>query len=371
MKKIAFILFISIALFFSCEKEIIIDSALLESKLTVNAFISTDSAITVYVYQSLPLNGYTASKTKNNAKVSLRFDDQLHELELVTNDQYYFQGDYDTLNFYTQPNLRGIPGKTYHLEVSCPGFETVTAETTIPIPVELISIDTMSMIKTEGNNIIFNQYYTLRYIDPANESNYYRLVKTETEGKWFDTYYNQDTIKYFSVYTQKGNSYFNSNDPIFGDETDDANSYLFGGVWNSFAVFNDELNNGKDYQLEVYESMGFWGNEDEVAEQIKNESFVNTHIGNFKKTTIFLQSISPELFLYLKSIDLQSYNDGGPFMEPVPVYNNINNGYGIFGSYSSTSLDVSWGEYPKEGIEYITYKDAMEKYREMNPDIFE
>lgn len=368
MKKIAFILFISIA-FFACEKEIIIDNALLESKLVVSAFISTDSVIVVYVYQSTPLNGFTPSKSKSDAKVTLRYDNQQTELELVAFNSYYNQGKYDTLYYYTKPNLLGVAGKTYQLEVSCPGFETVTAETTVPMPVELISIDTLSLYKLEGNQILFHQYYKLRFIDPAVENNFYRLINKKIVGKWSNAQYNEDTIRYFSIYEMGGTSYFNSSDPIFGDESDDANSYIFGGVWNSFAVFNDELINGKDYQLEVYQSTGFWGDDEQVAEQIKDN--LNTSIGNFEKTTIFLQSISPELFLYLKSIELQSFNDGGPFMEPVPVYNNINNGYGIFGSYTSTNLEVTWGEYPKEGIEYLTYEEAWQKYREANPDIYE
>jgi hypothetical protein len=367
MKKIAFLFFISIAIF-ACEKEIIIDTELLESKLAVSAFISTDSAITVYVYQSQPLNGFNESKTKKNAKVTLRFDNQQFDLGLGSFEQNNYQGGSDTLYYFTTPNLRGIAGKTYHLEVSCPGFETVTAETTIPIPVEIISVDTMSMFVQEGNYTSLRQYYNLRFKDPGHEANYYRLLRKERGGKWRNYYVNSDTIRYFSLYEDMVNSYFGSNDPVYGDESNNADSYIFGGAWNSFGVFNDELINGKDYQLNVYKSLTYWGDNDQREEEVRNN--MNTRIGNFEKTTMYLQSISKDMFLYLKSVDLQSYNDGEPFMEPVPVYNNINNGYGIFGSYSSTSFDVSWGEYPKEGIEYLTYTEAWQRYMEMNPDLF-
>ena len=60
-----------------------------------------------------------------------------------------------------------------------------------------------------------------------------------------------------------------------------------------------------------------------------------------------------------RSIDLQSYNDGSPFSEPVPIFNNIENGYGIFGSYASSYIEITNGEYPKEGIEYLTFEEAL------------
>ena len=54
-----------------------------------------------------------------------------------------------------------------------------------------------------------------------------------------------------------------------------------------------------------------------------------------------LDHIDPSYYLY--SISKQKYYqaDGNPFAEPVQVYNNIQNGFGILGAYSRTSEKYS------------------------------
>lgn len=138
-----------------------------------------------------------------------------------------------------------------------------------------------------------------------------------------------------------GSSYFNSNDPIFSFETENANSYIFGSSWNQYGIFSDELINGKEYELNFYQSTGY-----------SDEYEFRPELGEFRDYTIILQSITRDMFLYLKSIDLQEFNDDLPFTEPVPIYNNVENGLGIFGSYSSASIGIMYGEYPMEGITY-------------------
>jgi hypothetical protein len=39
-------------------------------------------------------------------------------------------------------------------------------------------------------------------------------------------------------------------------------------------------------------------------------------------------------YKYLKALDKQIVNQDDPFSEPSPVWNNIKNGYGIFGAYT-------------------------------------
>ncbi len=45
-------------------------------------------------------------------------------------------------------------------------------------------------------------------------------------------------------------------------------------------------------------------------------------------------------YLYLRTKDVQYANDGNPFAEPINVYSNITNGYGIFGSYSVATYTI-------------------------------
>ncbi|MGB3076314.1 MAG: DUF4249 family protein [Chitinophagales bacterium] len=45
-----------------------------------------------------------------------------------------------------------------------------------------------------------------------------------------------------------------------------------------------------------------------------------------------LTSTDRSTFLYNESLRIQNNTEGNPFAEPAPVFNNIEMGYGIFGS---------------------------------------
>ena len=56
---------------------------------------------------------------------------------------------------------------------------------------------------------------------------------------------------------------------------------------------------------------------------------------------IRVDHIDPSYYFY--SVSKQKYYqaDGNPFAEPVQVYNNIENGFGILSAYSRTSKNYS------------------------------
>ncbi len=53
-----------------------------------------------------------------------------------------------------------------------------------------------------------------------------------------------------------------------------------------------------------------------------------------------LRTLSSDQYHYLRTLQLQEFNEGDSFSEVVPVYNNIENGFGIFAGYSSDSVVV-------------------------------
>jgi hypothetical protein len=48
-----------------------------------------------------------------------------------------------------------------------------------------------------------------------------------------------------------------------------------------------------------------------------------------------ITSCSSQYYRYVNSLELYNESDGNPFAEPVQLYNNISNGYGIFAGASS------------------------------------
>ena len=74
-------------------------------------------------------------------------------------------------------------------------------------------------------------------------------------------------------------------------------------------LFTDELFNGKKAEISFYGENHTGG-------------------GIYK---INLKNITRDYYLYLKSHTLQFENIDNPFAEPVQVYHNVNNGFGILG----------------------------------------
>jgi hypothetical protein len=65
-------------------------------------------------------------------------------------------------------------------------------------------------------------------------------------------------------------------------------------------------------------------------------------ISRFISFDFFFKSINHDYYTYLKSLNMY-YETGGsedPFAEPVVIFSNIENGYGIFGSYSTDTVSA-------------------------------
>lgn len=351
--KIIYLIALLISIFYSCDTEIDFSDKALNPSLVVNAFIENDSIITVFLYQTTSINATDSKFYVTNAIIKL-FEDDIEKDQLVlksnlyvnTNNGYSETHGYDTLYYYSSQTIAQI-GKTYRLEISAPNFDNVSSETSIPSPVEIISIDTSSIKRDNGDWIDYQKNFTIRFKDPADEVNYYRLIKTNTNGTYsLETYHfeNYDSTNARIMISNYSYSYFNSNDPILSFGNEDANSYILGSSWNDYGIFTDERINGQDYELEIYESIGYNGD---------YENQYDYSIGEFNRTNFILQSITRETYLFLKSIDEQSFNNDIPFVEPVPVFSNIKNGVGIMSGYSSSTKSITNGEYPMGGIIYV------------------
>ena len=84
--------------------------------------------------------------------------------------------------------------------------------------------------------------------------------------------------------------------------------------WQGSQVINDNLFNGKakTFSLDIDLSNLYNYNNEPI------------------KFYISLYSISKDYYLYAVTSQAQQNTNGSPFSEPVMVYNNIKNGYGIF-----------------------------------------
>ena len=125
----------------------------------------------------------------------------------------------------------------------------------------------------------------------------------------------------------------------------------FGG-WPAYFsnVFDNSLMKGNDYTLTLDSpkpptlstsySLGVKVNADgsytAVTELQENSEIIAPRV------MVELQAISPELYRYLKSVELYRVTENDAFSEPVQIYSNVKNGWGIFGSLSSQCIFIPY-----------------------------
>ena len=100
----------------------------------------------------------------------------------------------------------------------------------------------------------------------------------------------------------------------------------------SYLIFSDELFDGQTYNADFV--TGFYKDSEDHDIYQHGDPYV----------TIELRKISEAMYKYLDTYQLQWDNEGFPFAETVQVFSNVENGKGIFGAYTSSTLKL----YPQE-----------------------
>lgn len=322
MKLIRILPLITLALSFSaCETIVDVDIPDEPPRLVANAFLQADSMVVVELTQSQSILVNSDLKSVRGATVSLLEEAQ----PVATLEESEAPGIY----FSTfAPSV----GRTYTLRVSKDGFEPVEATTFIapPVTIRSVEVDTSVFINSYVNfedSLITERNVTLDEIrlsfdDPASERNYYEISayrydlqiqsRYDSEGNLIDT----DTVRYFRPL------YLRSDDPaISGGESDplEGESDFYGIA----LLFNDDFFNGKQYSLRFSEAQGF-----------------GFSSGYEPQLYVVLRTIDEAQYRYLRSVDLQYENEDNPFAEPVQVYSNVENGFGIVAGSSASQVVV-------------------------------
>lgn len=268
--KIAFLLLSLTVL--SCEKYIDMEIPDSGRKIVVNSLYSNSGDVVVNLFMSRFILDDMSANAISGAQVILS------ENGLVVDTLIEIEpGVYSTQGF--TPAVQS----THTLRVTKNGV-TVSAQCIIPYPVPIEFIDSMQVSRNDWD------YLRLQFeINDPPEDNYYMIGFMILNG---------DTIL-----NEKYPLYIYSDEPV-------VESYFDG-----FALFNDQLFNSTSFALNF---------------DLELYSF-------FEDTTslgIFFLSVSEEMYLYCKTLSTQQETMNSPFAEPVMVFSNIENGYGIFAGYS-------------------------------------
>lgn len=297
-------LFILFMLFFAatCERPLDLGIEEPEPRLVVVSNFTNDKALEVIVSQTRSILSSEQTQYVLDAEVNLfEGGDFIETLDLVP-AVGKLAPYYTTRSFQPEVNV------VYNIKVQAPGFDPVMAQSSIPGIIDINDFDIGNLVVSATNegNQLYSYDVFLSFDDPVEENNYYHL-------KFF-----QQIINYINI---EGNtilldSYLQQ--IAFSSSTDNnfVLAYFDGGV-----LFEDGPLNGKtiaySFPLQV---------------QIEPNSEI------LGKIFVELRTVSEEYYLYHNSLSRQQSDPNLPFNEPVIVYNNINNGRGIFAGYS-TSLD--------------------------------
>jgi hypothetical protein len=174
----------------------------------------------------------------------------------------------------------------------------------------------------------------VRFTDPPGQENYYRVRVRRIEG--FSLKSDASSVMPDSVMVYS-DDYTSSaiDDPLINPSSGED---LFGDNGsNNYSIFTDELIEGKTYDL----SLRLYSAKKDTA----NYEFIHF--------VVELQSITKDLYLFLRSSAAHYETRNSPFSETVIVYSNIVNGLGIAGGKTSSSITHRYGRYPVEGVNYV------------------
>lgn len=300
----------------SCETTIDVDIPREDSRLVVNAILEADSSVRLHLSSSRFSLDNSPTQAVQSAEVILFEDGQqvavLEENNAGMNgEQGWYQSSYTT-----------EAGHYYSIRATKSGYQTVEAETFIRPAVDISELE-YDYEQLEQVTIIDGVTYTfqeklLRDIsltidDPAGEDNYYEVLVFQNSVQYLRDFSGPEPVIYDTI-NQLFAVYLSSDDPLLagGDFLEDDGSF-----YGSSLIFSDETFDGRSYRLRfrVEGSSGY--SED-----------------GSQKFMVFLRSLHREQYLYFRSLELQQDTEGNPFAEPVPVYNNIVGGYGIFTGFS-------------------------------------
>lgn len=295
MEKHTVILFFLI-LFSSCTKIVDIHFPEHTPELVVNCLFTPDSLLTLQVSTTVGFNDSIKNEFTESLDIELYCDDNY--IEDLTDQG---KGTYIS-NIYPEVE------KMYKIKINRENAKTITAQSYIPKLPEYINFDTILSFYYDPKEEIFFSLGLLSINDSPTSDDYYSFQLTMSPRDFNNFYY----IGY--KYTDERL------------KSSEIEKYE-----KSFMLFTDKYFNGQDVVLSF----------DYTAWPTDSQTYYLIY--KFK-------TLSSDYYKYINSLIIHTENQdyfNDPFYvgQPVKVYSNIKNGYGIFAgfnSYTDSLLIQNW-----------------------------
>ncbi|MBK7626035.1 MAG: DUF4249 domain-containing protein [Bacteroidales bacterium] len=304
--------------------------------ITVNCILNEGEPIQMRVSESQPYPPITDTDLViKNAIVKL-YEDDVYIEDLVYQETFNLMRiPRVTAAYHSLNQFRPRTDHSYSIKVSSPGFPDVNSSTYLPNPVPIISIDTSTVFTMSGPY----QYKTIeckiKFRDPPGIRNYYKLSLRRTALYYLSA---GSVPGYSGLFTFKQAIPFLCHDlnAVYFKRPPESQILVTPDMEMEEAMpdkiyIADDSFDGKIYELIVMIPVYLL---EDMAFPQHGEKFI------LRKINFELSSINEEYYKYARSNYIQFYKKNDFFSEPCYVYNNINNGTGIF-SGSSASVDSS------------------------------
>jgi Domain of unknown function (DUF4249) len=294
MKKIKFVWLA--LLFFSCVRDVVIDLPVAKNALVLNNFLTADNLIYVRLTRVVNYVETPASLRTNLKNV---------EIDLYENNVFIERLTPAIIreNLWYAATIKAKKGVRYKITARADGFTPVEAEDKVPEE-PVITDMRLSRIPFVKATAIF------KLEDKAGEKNYYRL-------RFFKD--SKPANSFAPMQLDMENLNVSNNDLLV--DSFNENKYA---TW----YFDDTRFEGKAVDIK------FLAND--------NQSFINSDSVTY---TCEVAQLTQSSYLYLKSSKAQNDNDVDEvfanLLEPVQVFTNVKNGYGIVGGIAISKLSVT------------------------------
>jgi hypothetical protein len=276
----------------ACERETHMNIPPQPPKLATESFSGQNVFPEAYLTRTrgvtdpLPISGQTDIYLVRNATVLL------YENDILKDSLKYNAGQ----QRYKAAIAKIQAGKTYKLVLSAPGFPTAEAISVTPL---LVPINNMTFTRNARNDIDGNPQdeVKLSFTDNGSTEDYY-LVRI------YNSYHD---ILYCVITNDKDVEKLVYEDPFYPDDCLQSNRLLL----------SDKNFNGTNKTLIFYTEAG-------ELEPTPGSG----------KAWVELLHVNKEYYTYIKSLNTRENADDNPFAEPVNLYTNVKNGYGMFTTYA-------------------------------------
>lgn len=287
----------------TCERPVELPFEIPDPRLVVVCNFTGGAFFIVQVSKSRSALDQSPEEYIADAKVDIYQGDTFIEtLELVP------RGSEIRTPYYITRELKPKQGVIYTIKVEAAGFETVMAQSSVPEATEItgFNLSNITVEPVENGDLRYDYIVDLSFADLPNEVNYYHLNLYQ-QFLAFELVEGDTTLVDSTVQAVVFSNAINNNFVL---------AYFKGGI-----LFEDRAFQSNRISIPV-------------AVQISPQSQL---IG---KVYAELRTVSEEYYKFHQTLNQQQTTTGGVFTEPVIVYNNIENGHGIFAGYNAATDSV-------------------------------